>query len=91
MAANKELLVLREAIEAAEVPFIVVFVHGPGGIGKSRFLQAMLDLLPPGIIRYVLDCRDIKPTTEGFPSCGSGESGRSTRRRQPGTYRRGLR
>ncbi len=35
---QRELAVLRSAIEAAELPFVVAFIHGLGGIGKTRLL-----------------------------------------------------
>ena len=34
-----ELQILRDALAAAEPPFSVLHVHGPGGIGKSALLD----------------------------------------------------
>lgn len=57
---------LRGTIEAADLPFVVVFVHGSGGIGKSRLLEAMLNSISPEVRRHILDCRHIEPTPHGF-------------------------
>ena len=63
---KKELAELREAIEADELPFVVAFIHGMGGIGKSRLLQATLNTVAPKIHSLVMDCREIEPTPNGF-------------------------
>ncbi|KRT66015.1 MAG: hypothetical protein A2Z36_01680 [Chloroflexi bacterium RBG_19FT_COMBO_48_23] len=63
---QKELAMLRGAIEAAELPFAVAFIHGLGGIGKSRLLQATLSFVDPKIRSIIMDCREIEPTTKGF-------------------------
>ncbi len=63
---DEELTQLRVAIEAPELPFVVAFVHGPGGIGKSSLIRAICHLAGPGVRTVVLDCRDIEPTPHGF-------------------------
>lgn len=63
---QRELAVLRDAIEAAELPFVVAFIHGLGGIGKTRLLQATLSSVDPKIRPIVMDCREIEPTPKGF-------------------------
>ncbi len=63
---QKELAMLRGAIEAAELPFVVAFIHGLGGIGKSRLLQATLTSVSPEIHSLVMDCREIEPTPKGL-------------------------
>jgi DNA-binding CsgD family transcriptional regulator len=62
---DRELAAIRDAAGAAERDVLVVFVHGPGGIGKSGLLRAALG---PGAAARVLalDCRDIEPTPAGF-------------------------
>jgi len=35
---RSEFEMLREAILADELPFVAAYVHGPGGIGKSRLV-----------------------------------------------------
>jgi hypothetical protein len=45
----------------------VVFVHGIGGIGKSSLLEAFAAQAQTlGAVVIKLDCRAIKPSTEGF-------------------------
>jgi class 3 adenylate cyclase len=61
-----ELAVLRGAIESPELPFVVAFIHGPGGIGKSCLLQAALSSIRPEIHSIVMDCREIEPTPKGL-------------------------
>ena len=63
---QKELSIILNAIEANDPPFFVAYVHGPGGIGKSRFIHAAMDRINPAINRYVMDCRQIEPTPKGF-------------------------
>ena len=63
---KKELSLLSNAIEADDPPFFVAYVHGPGGIGKSRLIHAAIERLSPKINRYVMDCREIEPTPLGF-------------------------
>ena len=40
---RRELALLRHALEAEEPPFLVAFVHGPGGVGKSRLVRTAID------------------------------------------------
>lgn len=61
-----ELEMIARALDAPELPFQVVFIHGPGGGGKSRLLQAIVASLDPETKALLLDCRDIEPTPRGF-------------------------
>ena len=63
---QKELSILSDAIQAAMPPFLVAFIHGPGGIGKSHLLQAALNRADPEVYHCYLDCREIEPTPKGF-------------------------
>jgi class 3 adenylate cyclase len=63
---QKEMSIVLDAIESEEPPFFVAYVHGPGGIGKSRFIHAAMDRINPAINRYIMDCRQIEPTPKGF-------------------------
>jgi hypothetical protein len=63
---QNELSILTNTIESADLPFMVAFVHGPGGIGKSRLLHAAIDRISPEINSYVMDCRQVEPTPQGF-------------------------
>jgi MoxR-like ATPase len=61
---QKELTLLSNAIEADNPPFFVAYVHGPGGIGKSRLVQATISNTNPKVNRYIMDCREIDPTSD---------------------------
>ena len=65
---HRELTALSSAIGAAEPPFVAAFVHGPGGIWKSRLLHAVLAATGPGVRSIVLDGRDVEPTPRGLRS-----------------------
>jgi hypothetical protein len=62
-AAEVELF--RSALESAEPPFSVLFVHGPGGIGKTSLLDVLTDLAAEaGASVARLDGRDLTPTPQ---------------------------
>ena len=63
---REELSIITGAIDSAVLPFMVAFVHGPGGIGKSRFIHAVIDRISGSTNCFVLDCRQIEPTPQGF-------------------------
>jgi len=63
---EREQAVLSSAMAAAEPPFLVAFVHGPGGIGKTRLLQAVRADAGPGIRTVLLEGRDVEPTPRGL-------------------------
>ena len=63
---QEELSILSNAIEADDPPFFVAYVHGPGGIGKSRLVQTAIGNTGPEVNRYIMDCREIEPTPLGF-------------------------
>ncbi len=44
---------------------MVAFIHGPGGIGKSRLIAAAASSLGPGVRFISLDGREIEPTPRG--------------------------
>ncbi|MBN2623741.1 MAG: hypothetical protein JXA83_10250 [Acidimicrobiales bacterium] len=55
------------ALDADAPPFSVVFVHGPGGIGKSALLDAFADLAASAGAREVrVDGRGVVPSPEAF-------------------------
>lgn len=72
---DAELGLLSEAIAADEPPFLVAYVHGPGGIGKSRLLQAAVRGAGPGVRAIALDCARIEPTSRGFLAALGGAIG----------------
>jgi class 3 adenylate cyclase len=61
-----ELALFHGAIESAELPFVIIFIHGPGGIGKSCLVNAMLRSVDSGVRAIALDCRAIEPTPKGL-------------------------
>jgi ABC-type uncharacterized transport system ATPase subunit len=62
-----ELEMLMHAINAPELPFVVAYIHGPGGIGKSFLLQNLTGKITSSISQATfLDCRDIEPTITGL-------------------------
>ncbi len=63
---QNEISFLANAINAKKLPFIVAFAHGPGGIGKSWLLRAIMDNLGPKVQHLMMDCREIEPTPQGF-------------------------
>jgi len=64
---NKELALLARALEQSMPP--VSFVHGIGGIGKSRLLEAFTSQARACETLVVrLDCRQFEPTPPGFLS-----------------------
>ena len=63
---QNELALLSSAIRSDDLPFVVAFIHGPGGIGKSLLVKVLLSSLGPDVHKYVMDCRHIEPTPHGF-------------------------
>lgn len=61
-----ELELFRTALEDARPPFTVLFVHGPGGVGKSTLLSAMADAAADaGVPALRLDLRGVEPSPPG--------------------------
>jgi len=64
---DAELEVFRTTISAAEAPFVVLHVHGPGGIGKTTLVKEWGQLAAAAGRRVVrLDLRNLEPTPEAF-------------------------
>ena len=61
-----ELESLGELIGERRPAAAVVFISGPGGVGKSRLLHAALDRAGDDVRIASLDCRDVEPTPAGF-------------------------
>lgn len=57
---------LTAAIAADPPPFVVAYVHGPGGVGKSRLVRALAEVVGPTTFCVSLDCARIEPTARGF-------------------------
>jgi hypothetical protein len=64
-AAERDLF--RDALRAPDLPFLVLYIYGPGGIGKSSLLREYLALAQEaGVAACLLDARDVEPSPEGF-------------------------
>ena len=62
-----ELELFRCALESDEPPFSVLFVHGPGGVGKTALLEAFRQLAEDARLDPVrLDLRGLEPSPVGF-------------------------
>ena len=63
---EEELSLISDTIRSSYPPFMVVFIHGPGGIGKSRLIRSTLDSVASEVQTILMDCREIEPTPKGF-------------------------
>ncbi len=62
-----ELALFDAALAAAELPFFLLYVHGPGGVGKTALLTQYARLAEQaGAIPLTIDARNIEPTPEAF-------------------------
>lgn len=66
---TQELATLKSALTATELPFYVVHVFGPGGVGKTTLLQEFARLCEPLQIPVIyLDARNLEPVPDSFLS-----------------------
>ncbi len=64
---DAERALIAEALTAETLPFHVVHVHGPGGVGKTTLLRAFERLAAEaGAPHALLDMRDLEATPEGL-------------------------
>lgn len=74
-----ELELFGAALEEGAPPFTVLFVHGPGGVGKSTLLSAMADAAADaGVAALRLDLRGVEPSPPAFTAAlglGDGAAG----------------
>lgn len=62
-----EYQILRDALLSPELPFCLLYLHGPGGVGKTTLLQSFAALCDElGISHVRLDARDMEPSPLGF-------------------------
>lgn len=62
-----EVALFRAALEADELPFNVLYVFGPGGIGKTTLMRTLTALSEEAqVATLYLDARNLEPTPESF-------------------------
>jgi hypothetical protein len=62
-----EIALFREALTAHELPFVVLAIYGPGGIGKTTLIAEYVSLAAQNGLRTIaLDARLIDPSPAGF-------------------------
>ncbi|MFQ3662500.1 MAG: AAA family ATPase [Chloroflexaceae bacterium] len=62
-----ELALFDHALRAAELPFCVLYVHGPGGVGKTSLLAEFAHLAERAHARVaMIDGRNLEATPESF-------------------------
>lgn len=64
---SAELALFQSALSADELPFNLLFVHGPGGVGKTSLLGQFSQLArQAGVAVWRLDARNLEPTPAAF-------------------------
>lgn len=64
---DAELAVFRSALTASELPFYILYIHGPGGVGKTTLLQQYaLICTQLHIATSYLDAREVQPSPDAF-------------------------
>lgn len=64
---EKELGVFKETLAAEPLPFHVLYLHGPGGVGKTTLLREFQHLArETGVPVCHVDARDVEPTPAAF-------------------------
>ncbi|HLH73210.1 MAG TPA: ATP-binding protein [Chloroflexota bacterium] len=62
-----EIALFQSALTARELPFNLLYVFGPGGVGKTTLLDEFVHLgQQVGISRISLDARYVDPSPDGF-------------------------
>ncbi len=64
---NNERSVFQTAITAPELPFMVMHLSGPGGIGKTTLMREFASICEQNqILAYYIDTRNVDPSPEPF-------------------------
>jgi hypothetical protein len=64
---GEDLALFREALESDDPSFAVLYVHGPGGVGKTTLLDAFArQALEKGCAVVRVDGRAVEPSPDGF-------------------------
>jgi len=62
-----ELELFTAAMEVPEPPFVLLHLHGPGGVGKTTLLEAFRDIAEARNVPHALvDGRQVDPSPVGF-------------------------
>ncbi|MGH9214570.1 MAG: AAA family ATPase [Acidimicrobiales bacterium] len=76
---DEQVDLLRSALASADRPFSVLFVHGPGGVGKTMLLGALAAEAATAGVRVVrLDMHTIEPNSSAFSVRFVAELGRDS-------------
>ena len=71
-----ELELFRAALEGPEASWGVLFVHGPGGVGKTALLEALADVAERARVpAWRVDLRDVEVSPPGFLAAVAGALG----------------
>jgi hypothetical protein len=64
---DRELDLFRDVLKAPELPFQVLYVHGPGGVGKTSLLREFARWCQQeGLNFFYIDGREIEPAADAF-------------------------
>jgi hypothetical protein len=62
-----ELSLMQASLTAAELPFQLLYIHGPGGVGKTTLLSEFVHQVErAGLPAAHLDARSVEPAPEAF-------------------------
>ena len=64
-----ERTLFQAALSAPELPFLVLYVYGPGGVGKTSLLREFVDISAQmNVTAICLDARNFEPSPDAFIS-----------------------
>lgn len=67
MDRSEERGLFRTALRAADLPFLVLFIYGPGGVGKTALLREFTAIAAEeGATVYYQDARNSEPSPDAF-------------------------
>lgn len=63
---HDESAVIGALLDGRDERHALVFVHGPGGTGKTHLVRAALAGAPDELVALVIDCREVEPAPDTF-------------------------